>query len=727
MWALLGVFALLVLAYNLVFPPFEPVDEVNHFDYVRYLIEHLSFPVSPPDGRTEYNQPPLYYLLGAAIDWPFSASDRTDYTARSNPYAAYRYWEPGLDNKNRYVHGPWDLWPFPSSTARAVHVVRLISLALGLGTVVFTYQMARWLVPMPAAVGTAGLVAFMPMFLAISGSLQNDAGAACAGALVLWLGVRACVLGFNARRALALGLIIGLGALMKVTELSLLAAAAVAVALAKPGSFRELFSPQQIRARLTLLVLLAAGTAVVVGGWFIRNQINYHDFTAVGISMQKSRTWQEGLSVLGPSLKFTWSTFWGRFGTGEVSLPQEIYDGLWYLALLAGAGLVVKAVRYFRGCRWAGGAFAVWLSAFGPYLFLGVAGLIAFAALTAYLTVNLSGYMGRYAFPALPAYMLFFFLGLLEWAPKAARPYAARALPAFMLAFGALVLVGYLIPVYTPPPALAGLPPQAIRLNAKFGDIAIVKGYSLSQDTAQPGDRVYVDLYWLPLRRTDKPYSTYLHLLDQDGLLVAQRDTYPGLGRNATTAWTPGQMFVDHYLVVLPDTAYAPVVAQWSTGLWQKDTGERAFLVNASGEPVAADLALGTLTLRPRAGALPNPVDLNFAGQIRLAGYQVTPRVLAPGQTLELTMYWKYEQRRGDEQLRVQVLAAEGTALADQRFAIRAGVQTVRLAMPSSAAPGPYGLVISVISGEDQVYMIAADGHKLEQTLPLTRLRVGTP
>ncbi len=731
MWVLLGVFALLALAYSLVFPPFEPVDEISHFDYVRYLIERRSFPVAQPGGLNEYHQPPLYYALVAAVDWPFSASDLAEYSSRPNPYSLFRYWEPSLDNKNRFVHGPWDLWPFPSSTSRAVHVGRLVSLLLGLGTVSLTYQMARWLVPARLAVGAAGLVAFLPMFLAVSGSLQNDAGAAFAGAVVLWLAVRYYVIGLNARRALLLGAAVGLGALMKVTVLFLLAPVVLAVFTIGLASFRDLVNPQRLRPRLIHLALLLLGVAVTGGGWYLRNQILYGDPTAAGLSIQVNRTWQQALSVLGDSLKFAWSTFWGRFGHTEVGLPQEIYDTLGFITVLAAAGLGLKLARFVRSSRATpvspASSAGSRLQALWPYFFLGSAGLVEFAGLVVYMAVNPSGYMGRYTFPALPAYMLFFLLGLLQLAPGSARRYMARALPAFMLAFGAILLPAYLIPVYTPPPALSALPAGAIPLDAHFGDIAILKGYASSTDQAQPGDRVYLTLYWQPLRRTDRPYSTYLHLLDQDGILVTQRDTYPGLGRDATTAWTPGQLFADRYLVVIPDTAYAPVEAQWSTGLWQKETGERAFVVNANGEPIAADLNLGRLALRPRAGQGPNPVDLNFAGQIRLTGYEVSPRVLTPGQTLKLTVYWKNEQRRGDEELRVRVLAADGTPRAESRFAIQAVVQSVQLALAPDSAPGLYNLVISVISGDDEVFMVAADGHKLEQTLQLTGLRVAAP
>jgi 4-amino-4-deoxy-L-arabinose transferase-like glycosyltransferase len=731
LWALLGLFAVLALAYSLVFPPFEPVDEWAHFDYVRFLVEQHRFPVGTPDGHTEYHQPPLYYALAAAISWPFPATDLSDYTTRANPYRAYRYWEAGLDNKNLLVHGPWDLWPFPSPTALSLHVARLISLLLGLGTVVLTYQMARWLVSEKVALAVAGLTAFLPMFLAVSGSLQNDAGAAFAGASILWLGCLCTVNGFTTRRALLLGFLVGVGALMKVTAGFLLAPAVLAVFTAGLTDLGELVAPSRIKRRLGHLAWLLLAAAITCGGWYLRNQLLYGDPTAVQISRQASQTVAEGVSTWGASLKYAWSTFWGRFGQGDVVLPQPVYDGLSALTLLAALGLVLKLVRFVRR-RWSALAsrqptFLLAARPIWPYVFLAVAGLVEFLELLGYLTINPSGYMGRYTFPALPAYMLFLALGLLELTPRRARAAVTAALPLSMLGFGFVLLPAYLVPLYTPPPAVAALPPQATPLNVQFGDVALLKGYALSTPAARPGDAVVVTLYWQPLRRTARPYSTYLHLLDQDGVLVTQRDTYPGLGRNATTAWVPGQMFADRYEVVIPDTAYAPVGARWETGLWQKDTGERAYVLDAAGRAVAADAVVGQLSLQPAPGNVPNPVDENFGDAVRLAGYQISPRVLAPGESCDLTVYWRLPESAGNNTVEAQVMAGSGETWAEDSLQIQGAQQRLHLSLAANTPPGLYTIVVSVHQGSETLPLLAADGHKLDDTLALTGIKVAAP
>jgi hypothetical protein len=88
-----------------------------------------------------------------------------------------------------------------------------------------------------------------------------------------------------------------------------------------------------------------------------------------------------------------------------------------------------------------------------------------------------------------------------------------------------------------------------------------------------------------------------VHLLNGDQL-IAQRDTYPGLGRNPTVAWQPGRMFADTYAVILPDNAPAGD-AEWKVGLWQAESGDYAFLLDAAGQPIDSGLRFGRLTIRP--------------------------------------------------------------------------------------------------------------------------------
>lgn len=580
-WVVLGGYVALALAYNLAQPPFEPSDEQYQFGYVRYLVERAALPVARPGELSGYHHPPLFFALAVPLSWPLPAADLPEYEGRINPYARFRHWEPSLDNKNLYLHGPWDAWPY-HDTALAVHVTRLASLAMGLITVALTYQLGRAVFDEATALAAMALVAFMPMFTSLSGALQNDMGAAAAGAVILWLGAHWTQTGFTLRRAALLGGLGGLAALMKLTAAFLLPPATVLIAV---WGWRA----EGLRRAALLLLVFGLGAALASGWWFARNLALYGDPTAVRINLEnfggQTSLW-EGLALWPEMLPYAWTTFWGRIGHGGIVLPEWMYQALSGICLIAFVGLARYAWRVERVQRW-------------PLAWLALAGLACFFGLLLYITLSPTGANGRYAYPALPGYMSLLAVGLLSLLPPAWRQRAAWALSGAMFSFSLSVLLVFVWPAYAPPPALAQLPAEAAPLEANLGDTARLRGYHVSAAQSRSGERIYLTLYWEPLSRTDRPYSVYVHLLDENEQLIAQRDTYPGLGRNPTTAWEPGRLFADRYLVLLPEKLTAPVTAHWKVGLWQAESGDYAFLLDADGQPVDSGVTFGTLRLEP--------------------------------------------------------------------------------------------------------------------------------
>ena len=51
-------------------------------------------------------------------------------------------------------------------------------------------------------------------------------------------------------------------------------------------------------------------------------------------------------------------------------------------------------------------------------------------------------------------------------------------------------------------------------------------------------------------------YKVFVHVLDQNGKIVAQTDREPGGGQQPTTSWASNELIVDRYGVLIPeDTA----------------------------------------------------------------------------------------------------------------------------------------------------------------------------
>lgn len=93
-----------------------------------------------------------------------------------------------------------------------------------------------------------------------------------------------------------------------------------------------------------------------------------------------------------------------------------------------------------------------------------------------------------------------------------------------------------------------------------------------------------VTLYWQARATIEKNYSVFVHLLDAQGYIVAQRDTYPGLGNYPTSTWVPGEVIRDAYPVHLP-LGLLPDTYRVRVGLYFLPTLER-LPVRAADRPV---------------------------------------------------------------------------------------------------------------------------------------------
>ena len=92
--------------------------------------------------------------------------------------------------------------------------------------------------------------------------------------------------------------------------------------------------------------------------------------------------------------------------------------------------------------------------------------------------------------------------------------------------------------------------------NATFGDnyLALV-GYNVAA-VVKPGETVKLDLVWQARGKMDKPYTVFVHVLDKDGKVVAQKDAQPQNGARPTTGWVANEYLADNYdLPIASNTA----------------------------------------------------------------------------------------------------------------------------------------------------------------------------
>ncbi|HEX9118274.1 MAG TPA: glycosyltransferase family 39 protein, partial [Anaerolineae bacterium] len=645
--AILVAFLVLATLYSILDPVFEASDELTHYPVVAYIAQGSGLPVQRPGQETlwlqEGSQPPLYYLLSAALTSWIKADDLVA-TRWINPHALIG--KPlAVDNKNMVIHTGREAFPWRGTTL-AIHLIRFFSILLSAGTVLCTYALARVLFPARRSFALAAMAvnAFLPMFLFIGASVNNDNLVSFLSSLALLLLARLVLSGPKRRgRApwvlVGLGILLGLACLSKLSGLALLPLACLALLLWRWTTWRRRGKSRfaaELGGYLADCALVLLPAFLVAGWWYVRNVRLYGDPTGLNVmlAIAGARPEAAGLRELLAEFQGFRISFWGLFGGVNVLMrPAWIYYLLDAMTLLAAAGIVLAAIR-----AWRDRSLPNW-----PVIVLAVAWVVVeFVALVRWTSVTQAS-QGRLMFPAISVLCLGLVVGSASLARGWSRPVATWALPALLLILAVASPFTAMRPAYaaaaigTP----AGLPASAQRFDVDYGGVARLLGFELDREHIRAGDKLKVTLYWQTLARPTENYSIYLQVFGwhQD---LGQRDSYPGGGAYPTSLWTPGQMIRDTFEVPITATARGPAPAWVSAGLYRLSTKEKLPAKDAHGSPVIFPL-LAKISLDASAPTLvpAHGLTANLENRVRLLGYDLPQPAVKPGSDLEITLFWQ--------------------------------------------------------------------------------------
>jgi len=266
--AVIAVFAGFAIAYTRITPIGASPDEVSHLHYITGIADHLRL---PPASEPERQQPPLYYLLGAVV---------------------------------------------AKLTGDDARLIRLLSVVLGILTILTVYAVARRLFPLRPglAVGAAALVALLPETQYLSGGINDDNLAWLAGALLVLAGI--IVMQSKAltpRLALGVGLAVALAVLAKET-VWVLAALLLVVVVVRRG--REL--------RFVHVAALLLPTIVLAGWWFVRNAVAFGSPIPPLHPITSQRQVLNSISQVRGYIAATAQSMVGTYGNGSHFVPISI-------------------------------------------------------------------------------------------------------------------------------------------------------------------------------------------------------------------------------------------------------------------------------------------------------------------------------------------------------------------------------------------------------------------
>lgn len=145
---------------------------------------------------------------------------------------------------------------------------------------------------------------------------------------------------------------------------------------------------------------------------------------------------------------------------------------------------------------------------------------------------------------------------------------------------------------------IPGRPPAApahpLEPPARFGEGLELVGWDLPL-SAKEGDAVLaLRLLWRTTRTLTTDYTLFVHLLDEQGRLVAQADGFPAGGLYPTSAWRPGELVEDRRRLPLPASAAGQQLSI-ALGWYRLATGQRLTLEGST----ESTLSLGPVQALP--------------------------------------------------------------------------------------------------------------------------------
>jgi 4-amino-4-deoxy-L-arabinose transferase-like glycosyltransferase len=659
LWVVALVYAALGVVYSLSTPPLESSDEFTHYPVVQYIQVEQALPVLDPENPglwlQEAAQPPLYYALMALLTSWIDTSDLAD-IHQVNPHAFIGNPDQ-VANKNLIIHQPeQEAFPWRGSIL-AVYVIRLLSIGLGIGTILLTALLGRTLFDSRVGLLAAVLTALNPMFLFVSAAVNNDSLSAFLGTAGLYLIVRLWQdtpdPRTHWRRYVGLGIVLGLGILSKLSMAGLLALAGLALAwLAWRQRRMGLLFPGGI---LTAAVALALS-----GWWFIRNLQLYHDPTGLNVFVAVQGIRDSPISLAGWIGEFGtfYRTFWGLFGGINIAAPDPVY---WIYNLAALTGMV-GLLFWFRK-KHSPQQSGVWLLITWP--------LILFLLLVRWTTVYYS-FQGRLIFPALGAINVLWAIGVLSWYRGKVAHIGVLALSAWMLAVAIVLPWAVIRPAYSYPDPLPAVPTEAqfgpITYQAEDGAIQLVGVEMEERQRVTPaGDPVKVALYWQANDPVERDYVSSVHLIGRAYSSAGQVDRYPGWGMIPTSDWETGQVWRDVYHVRVNRDAVGPTRLRVSVGLYDTQESTPLSPIGPDGTPmelvIVGEARLGRSEGEPQKPTIVTGTTLSDG--ITLAGYNMEPQPATAGDSLALTLFWDADSApTQDYTVFVHLLDRDGSQLA---------------------------------------------------------------
>ena len=196
------------------------------------------------------------------------------------------------------------------------------------------------------ALVTAAIFAFFPTFMHLTSAFTNDIGAVALGTLILWRALRLLRVEASPWDMVWLGLLLGVGILIKISVALLAPTVGLGLLLEAAGR------PRPLRRLIGHGLLLGAIAGVLAGPWLAFGWLTFDDPFGFRTHVNALSIYDPPLSIpqVVPLLPEVYLSYVGKFGA-SVYLRPLTYTVLAGLLLLAGSGYAVYGWAHRRAAR----------------------------------------------------------------------------------------------------------------------------------------------------------------------------------------------------------------------------------------------------------------------------------------------------------------------------------------------------------------------------------------
>jgi len=213
-------------------------------------------------------------------------------------------------------------------------------------------------------------------------------------------------------------------------------------------------------------------------------------------------------------------------------------------------------------------------------------------------------------------------------------------------------------------------------LTLRFGDVLELRGYALSEPTAQWGRGLGIHFEWQVLRDPDKYYAVFVHLLDDAGRVWGQGDRWVmNEALVPTVFWKQGDAVSDRTTASLtpgiPPGEYRLVI-----GVYDRISQQRLPVMDSAGQTQGDSYDIGSVIVvpsprKPGVGELSiqHPRRVALTPALHLLGWSVDRTAANFGEQISVALFWQASaEPTRDYKAQLRLIDPNGAAWAKGEF-----------------------------------------------------------